>query len=243
MNLVTEYLGAFLTYRKPRRWNTEKRNFAVLSFRIRGDTLFTFKEGPLKVESGQVLYLPPHIEYQQEGQAAEELIYLHFNTEQPFFSKPTVFTLPLYGSFYGAVEAFNNGDPNRSLAHLYTILAALEHPPHPKGITAAEQYLAAHYTESATTVGRLAEVAGISETHFRNLFKVRNGTTPLKHLQKLRMERATLLLSSGYYTVTETARLCGYENEKNFTTAFKKTFGHSPVQFKNACTQGDKIAK
>lgn len=238
MNLITEYLGAFWAHRKPSRWNTEKRNFAVLSFRIRGDTLFTFKEGPLKVESGQTLYLPPNIEYRQEGQTAEELIHLHFNTERPLFSKPTVFSLPLYGSFCGAVDSFNNGDPNQSLAHLYTILAALEHPPHPKGIAAAEQYLAAHYTESATTVGRLAEVAGISETHFRNLFKARNGTTPLRHLQMLRMERASLLLSSGYYTVTETARLCGYENEKNFTTAFKKTFGQSPIQFKSLYTGG-----
>lgn len=234
MNYITDFLGAFLLHRKPGGWSTEKRNFSVLSFRIKGDTVFTQNDKQWRIKSGEILYVPPQTEYMQTGLADEEIIALHFNTTQPLRREITAFSLPIYDLFAGALETFRNGDDYGSLSFLYKILSALERQPQSSGIALAEQYLAEHYTESATTVSRLAEIAGISETHFRNLFKERNGTTPLKYLQRLRLERAQLLLSTGYYTVKETAPLCGYDNEKNFTTAFKNVLGISPGQFKNA---------
>lgn len=231
MIYVTEFLGGYRIRRSPARWSTEKRNFAVLSLRKEGETEFYFEGRTLTVKKGQVLYLPPHLEYEQRVVQKEELTVLHLNTDRLLFDAPTLLPAPEGDGFEAAVNAFEKGDLYASVAAVYALLGEWMQPSSPCGPERAFRYMNAHFGESDTTVARLAEIADLSETRFRTLFRERFGTTPLKKLQQLRMERARQLLSTGYYPVREIAARCGYDNPKNFTAAFRACYGCAPTNY------------
>lgn len=229
---IRELLGAFLIHRAAYRFDTEKRNFSVLSFRLEGETVFDCMGKSITVKRGETVYIPPNIEYSQEASMAEEIIAVHFNTDRPLFDGIKVFSLPDYDLFSEVLGFYLKGDIFESLSALYKILARLDVRREDGSIGFAEDYLRTRFADSDTTVSRLADISGFSETHFRNLFKERHGVAPYKYLRGLRIERAKALLMSGYYSVKETARLCGYDNEKNFTTAFKGETGFTPSEYK-----------
>lgn len=72
--------------------------------------------------------------------------------------------------------------------------------------------------------------------YLRKLFKKEMGMTPLEYMTKLRMKKAesTLAAMSKDYSVSEVARLCGYDDALYFSRVFKKNFGCSPSAFANA---------
>lgn len=80
-------------------------------------------------------------------------------------------------------------------------------------------------------VEALAHTAGFERSYLYRIFKARYGVSVKDYITKTRMENAKKLLADGY-TVCESARLVGYEDEFNFSKAFKKYYGTSPSLIK-----------
>jgi AraC-like DNA-binding protein len=58
------------------------------------------------------------------------------------------------------------------------------------------------------------------------------GESMSKYILQVRMNKAQKLLDSKKgYSVAEVAHLCGYEENSNFTRAFKQVFGITPSQY------------
>jgi AraC-like DNA-binding protein len=74
----------------------------------------------------------------------------------------------------------------------------------------------------------LSRHAGMCKETLRQSCLRETGRSPVQHVAHLRMRHAATLLQSGLYRVEDVARLVGYENPFNFSTAFKRTFGTSP---------------
>lgn len=77
--------------------------------------------------------------------------------------------------------------------------------------------------------------------YLRKLFKKEIGMTPLEYMTRLRMKKAsTMLTAQGGtdYSVAEIARLCGYDDALYFSRVFKKTYGVSPSAYANRNTTG-----
>ena len=68
----------------------------------------------------------------------------------------------------------------------------------------------------------------MSDTYFRKLFFQNFKTTPLKYINKLKLEYAKELLCSNYYTIEEVSEKCGFENINYFSTFIKKQTGVPP---------------
>ena len=85
------------------------------------------------------------------------------------------------------------------------------------------------------TVSELAERSGfyISTDHFNRLCVRHLNTSPMKMVNRLRMERAMELLHGTNYPMQEIALLVGYQNYYAFSTAFKRWSGASPRAFRN----------
>ena len=63
------------------------------------------------------------------------------------------------------------------------------------------------------------------------LFRREMHTTPHKYLANLRLEAAAELLRAGGSSITEAARLCGYQDPLYFSRMFKKKYGVSPREY------------
>ena len=96
-----------------------------------------------------------------------------------------------------------------------------------KRIELALEYIHAHFGEKLK-VAEIAKVAMLSEFHFLRTFKQAIGISPIKYIQKLRMEHAKLLLESGKWTITEIAETCGYMDLQYFSKSFKRNYGIAP---------------
>jgi len=78
----------------------------------------------------------------------------------------------------------------------------------------------------------LAELACLSETQFKKLFKDQTNTTVKKYVTKLRMEKAQALLTHTDYPLTIIGEKVGYQEPSAFSRKFSQYFGFSPNKFK-----------
>ncbi len=86
--------------------------------------------------------------------------------------------------------------------------------------------------DEAIDLARLADVAGMSPTHFHRVFRRTIGETPLVLHRRLRLERAALELAWAETAVTAIAFAAGYETHEAFTRAFHAAYAAAPSHFR-----------
>jgi two-component system response regulator YesN len=97
-------------------------------------------------------------------------------------------------------------------------------------------YLEERYGQDVS-LQELAEHVGLNPTYFSLLFKEEMGTTYIKHLTHIRMERAKAMLRDGL-RVGEVSEKVGYLNYRHFTEIFKKLVGVTPGQYRDGYHAG-----
>jgi len=80
-------------------------------------------------------------------------------------------------------------------------------------------------------VGYVSEKLNVSESYLMHMFKDQLGVTFNKILIDTRIREAKNLLKSGQYRVKEVAYMVGFNDEKYFTTIFKKQTGLTPSEY------------
>src|SRR5262245_26443665 len=89
------------------------------------------------------------------------------------------------------------------------------------------------------SVSSLAQEVSMSRSIFAAKFNSLVGVPPLTYLTRWRLWQASQLLADGHLSVTETALRVGYESEAAFSRAFKRYFGHPPVDYRLGRVQAD----
>lgn len=79
---------------------------------------------------------------------------------------------------------------------------------------------------------QLAELANMSSTSLRRAFQHSFSCSPMGYLQKLRIQKAMLLLASPDLSITEIAYKVGYNDSSYFARVFKRETGESPKVFR-----------
>lgn len=95
------------------------------------------------------------------------------------------------------------------------------------------QYLHRHFKESLS-VEAISDAVGFNRYYISHLFKEVVGCTMIQYINLLRCNHAKALLSSGQYSVSETAVLCGFDNASYFSRTYKKHFGLLPKEAKKS---------
>ena len=96
-------------------------------------------------------------------------------------------------------------------------------------------YLTAHLTDPELNLELLPRLAGVSQGYLRRLFKKVWGVSPAAYVIRQRITLAKQLLLSGEeHSIAQVAASVGYSDPLYFSRLFKKHFGLSPVQYKNA---------
>ena len=116
------------------------------------------------------------------------------------------------------IEAIQSDDSNDiSAKHVARVKKAID-------------YIESRFAERVS-LDDLARSCGLSRSEFCRCFKGIMNDTPMEYLSKTRIRKSLPLLSSGEYSVTETAMLCGFSGSSYFSECFRKYMFCSPLEY------------
>ncbi|MBQ7348376.1 MAG: helix-turn-helix transcriptional regulator [Clostridia bacterium] len=94
-------------------------------------------------------------------------------------------------------------------------------------VSKIKQYIDLNYMHELT-ITNLSEFFNFERSYLYRLFKKHTGKSVKEYLTAVRLEKARLFLKKGY-SVCDTAFLVGYNDQFNFSKAYKKHFGIAPL--------------
>ncbi len=104
---------------------------------------------------------------------------------------------------------------------------------HGERIRPALNYIYFHYTEDIS-IPDLAALCSMSVYHFCRVFKTVVGHTAVSYINALRLNKATLLLTTTKLSVSEIAATVGFPDELYFSRRFKQEKGVAPTRYRAA---------
>ena len=93
------------------------------------------------------------------------------------------------------------------------------------------KYLETNYADPDLYTPALAEMSGMGETYYRNIFIAVFNTPPTKYIQQYRVDKAKELLVNSDLPVDEVAVKVGFANASYFCKVFKSLTGATPSEF------------
>ena len=93
------------------------------------------------------------------------------------------------------------------------------------------KYMEAHYAEHLRAED-LATACGMSEVHFRRLFKENLDMVPMDYLNLIRIQKACALINRRDCSMEVVAESCGFSSLSTFTRNFRKYLNTTPYQWK-----------
>ncbi|MDW7659492.1 MAG: AraC family transcriptional regulator [Bacillota bacterium] len=93
--------------------------------------------------------------------------------------------------------------------------------------------LQGNYVENYTN-DQLAQMANLSCSHFRALFRAITGMSPVNYQIQMKINKAQSLLLTGQYSVSQISMLLGFKDIYYFSRMFKKYTGVSPSGYRQS---------
>ncbi len=219
------------------------RPYHAISFRVEGNASFLRESEEVKAKTGDVFFVPAFCPYKLKA-GREKLFVVHFTTSAKLPGKIKKFTpedgdyyLRLFQNLYNAWSKKQVGFEHECKYLVHKLLMRIEKEyeqskiyDRTSKIPEAHDYIHENFTDPKLTVHFLAKMCNMSETYFRKQFVERYGAPPLEYINRLRTGYATGLLRSGYYTVSEAADRCGFNNTYYFSAFIKRETGLSPSE-------------
>lgn len=84
------------------------------------------------------------------------------------------------------------------------------------------------------TVPELAGMLLLTPDHFTRIFRECVGSTPIEYINRVRLDRALILLASEDTPVSDVAKLAGFSGVQHFYKLFHAVIGSSPVAFRKS---------
>jgi AraC-like DNA-binding protein/ligand-binding sensor protein len=100
----------------------------------------------------------------------------------------------------------------------------------------AKDYIADHKSETIK-LQQIARALNVSTFHFCRKFKMETGVTFVDYVNRIRIERAKMLLHSSNLSVTEIAYEVGFQSLTHFNRTFRKLVCSSPTEYRSRGTE------
>jgi AraC-like DNA-binding protein len=104
-----------------------------------------------------------------------------------------------------------------------------------------QDYVKHHYAEPLLSIGSIAEAVGKSPYYVSKIFKMETGSGILDFINKVRIDKAKVLLRDTNFTQEQIADQVGLTSVRTYQRVFKKVEGVTPGQFKQTDTRCDNI--
>jgi AraC-like DNA-binding protein len=126
----------------------------------------------------------------------------------------------------------------RLLAELYENCGYASRPPVTSpACQAALDFMDERLPEAGLDLARIARAASLSVAQLCRVFQREVGTSPMKHLARLRVARARDLLRKTTLNVSETAQAVGFSDPLHFSRVFRRQTGLPPSLVRRGCAQ------
>ena len=102
---------------------------------------------------------------------------------------------------------------------------------HASVLRKAERYIWENYTRKIS-LEEISKASGLSAPYFSTIFKEEMGENLSSYLNRLRVERAAVMLTETGKSLNEIAGRCGFEDHSWFSKIFKNFTGMSPGKFR-----------
>jgi YesN/AraC family two-component response regulator len=253
--LSLEIVGAFKLKRTYSFARTSKpRNYDSLSIRLSGSGDFETTATDFSVKRGDILYIPKSKEYKQKTDG-ESIIAIHFinysyNNKNDFeilsideLEKVEEFFKEIYNHW----KEKKSGYKYKCAAIFYELIYHLHNQEknqglnlsnHGESISKAVDYIHSHFRSENIDIHKLSKMCYMSDAYFRKIFKQNFDLSPKQYIINLRLELATQLLQSQFYSISEITSKAGFSDSKYFSKIFKKHFGMSPREFQKNSEKG-----
>ena len=101
---------------------------------------------------------------------------------------------------------------------------------HP-GVELMLKYISENY-QKILTLEDMAEKVGLSVSRFVNIFKKDLGISPVKYLNRYRIDRASELLIHSNKSIEQITELCAFSSVHYFSRKFRKQTGTPPAEYR-----------
>ena len=95
----------------------------------------------------------------------------------------------------------------------------------------AIHHILENYADPQVANDTLANLCGISTVYFRKTFESVYGTSPIRYLHELRINKAKAILSGDFGSIGQVAESVGYSSVYHFSKMFKLYTGLSPSAY------------
>ncbi len=221
------------------------REFYSITYRKEGTVKLNFADKTLVSHPGCITFTPKNTEYTTEVINNTHLIAIHFDYScknehiEPFVIENSNHIMSsLFDDIYKKYSA-EDGDNFECYSLFYKLLFELKKHFESKqnkniipAVVHAKNLIENNFRDKNFNIDCLVSTLPISASYLRRKFKTAYGITPIEYLKHIRLQNAILLLSAGYYSVEELAEKCGYSGVSYFIQSFKKSTGHSPIEYK-----------
>ena len=237
-NLQLKIIDVFLVERSSKEAFDFHRDFTAISYRISGSSIFETKYEKKMACDNSIVYIPEKVDFHRITQKNEKLIIVHLEVDNDVQKNieviPNVECVDFYfKNLYETWISGKDGAYNKCMSILYEIFWKLSEPTttDKSSIQKGVELLKRSFRNPNISIADLAKEAAVSEVYFRRIFKKEYKISPYEALLEMRFNYAKDLLSSGYYTITQTALMSGFGDVKYFRTAFKRKFGITPTDY------------
>lgn len=219
------------------------RHFGAISYRVHSDAVIEYDGKTLQMQDHSVAYFPPDTDYLRTA-GIDEIYVVHldvigYDTHEieTFITQHPEETERAFKAIY---EEWEKKKRNRyyTVSAMFSSLFSelFEECSETSGensyLLRAIDYINMHFQDPALTIPEVAATLPMSPVYLRKLFNRELGISPKEYLTQLRLKRAKSFLLSGYYSVSEVANACGFDDEKYFSVVFRNAVGVSPSKYR-----------
>ena len=226
-----------------------RTNYAF-SLKLEGETIYTCKNKKYFSNSENLIMISKNSSYSFTSTKPGECIMIEFDgdfEEQEFdilnfkLSKKSQHEISKLFTYISNVwKAKNNNYLLKCKSIFYEILSEIKiedeqsytHKSFKKIIEPAIEYMNTHCEDVNISLESLAGLSNISTIYFRKIFFKIYNTSPIKHLIKIRINKAKEFLRGDYISISDIASLTGFSSVYTFSKAFKKETGISPTKYR-----------
>ena len=103
-------------------------------------------------------------------------------------------------------------------------------------IHSSVKFIESNYARQDLYTTMLADLSGIGETYYRNIFQAVFGMPPARYIQLYRVGKAKELLLNSELSIEEIAVAVGFANSSYFCKVFKSITDMTPSEFARKCS-------